>query len=160
MSYYRVKLPTTQNFPTQLSSGKWEVLGTSMEFAKKLDRLMKLRGQTQRSLAAALNLSHRAVGGWLSGAKPHRGTALLLAEYFCVPVEDLLDDSRALPIDCFTSELASAARQVQEAYPSNSAAAENALDQLLLRNEQREAAKRLRKVAEEISAIAKLLAGE
>ena len=131
-----------------------------MEFAQKLDRLMKQRGQTQRSLAAALDLSHRAVGGWLSGSKPHRGTALLLAEYFQLPVEDLLDDSRALPLDRYAAGIREVSQRVQEAYPENPDAAMHAADYFLLQKTNREAARRLRKLADDLASIAGLLDGK
>lgn len=50
---------------------------------------MAMHGESQRSLAAALGVSHRAVGGWLKGATPRRTAALLLARHFGVPVSAL-----------------------------------------------------------------------
>ncbi len=63
-----------------------------MTFGEKLDALMRGRGLTQDALGKALGVTHRAVGGWLSGAKPHRKKAVELAQLFCIPLEVLLDD--------------------------------------------------------------------
>ena len=125
-----------------------------MNFVHKLERLMRIRGETQRSLAAALELSHRAVGGWLSGSKPRGGTALLIAEHFSVPVDDLLDDSKELPLDRQLGELRGASEKVQSDYPENPEAQENAFDLSEERKRRKRAADGLRKVISELASIA------
>ena len=59
---------------------------------------MARRGLTQQALGTCLDLSHRAVGKWLSGESiPRAEVAKKLADFFEVAVEDLLDDTRELP---------------------------------------------------------------
>lgn len=125
-----------------------------MLFAKKLDRLMRMKGETQRSLGAALELSHRAIGGWLNDSKPHRSTALLLAEHFGVPVDDLLDDDRDLPFEKYLNELKAASDRAQAAYPGNEPAQQHAFDVLLAERNDKRTAQRLRKVIAELADIA------
>jgi transcriptional regulator with XRE-family HTH domain len=93
-----------------------------MTFAEKLQKLMSLRGETQRSLGLALSLSHRAIGGWLkSGVLPHPSTAKKLAEYFGVPVDDLLDDNRTLQRndirEIVSQKLRADAQEARQAFP-------------------------------------------
>jgi len=70
-----------------------------MDFAAKVDTLMQRKGLTQTALGAALGVTQRAVGGWLSGAKPHRRRAVELAEYLGVSVNVLLDDEKPLELE-------------------------------------------------------------
>jgi|GEM_PF-2758276 len=125
-----------------------------MLFAKKIDRLMRMRGETQRSLAAALAISHRAVGGWLTGAKPHRGTALLIAEHFKVPVDDLLDDEKELPFERYLGELREDRERAAKAYPANPDAQMHAFDYLADQRQKKRNATRLRKIIAELADIA------
>lgn len=86
-----------------------ELFGTTMHFPEKLRRLMRSRGCTQASLGEVLDLSHRAVGKWLAGhSSPNPTTAMNLAQYFGVPVDLLLDDTKILPEAAFASPPASA----------------------------------------------------
>lgn len=57
-----------------------------MSLSHNLTRLMERRGLSQEALADALGVSHRAVGGWLAGAKPRASVARQLADFFGVPL--------------------------------------------------------------------------
>jgi len=67
------------------------------KFPEKLERLMRTSGVTQRRLAEALGVSHRAVGGWLKGAAPRAEALKGIADYFGFGVEMLTDDRQSLP---------------------------------------------------------------
>jgi len=58
---------------------------------------MRLHGETTRSLGTAVGATSGAVTGWTSGAKPRPDKAKLIAGYFGVPVDVLLDDAKDLP---------------------------------------------------------------
>lgn len=66
-------------------------------FSEKLRRLMRVRGETTRSLGAAVDVTSGAVTGWTKGAEPRPDAAKRLADHFKIPVEVLLDDTRDLP---------------------------------------------------------------
>lgn len=69
-----------------------------VQLSQKLIRLMARRNLTQEELGAALNLSHTTVGRWLAGkSRPYPRIAQQLAEYFGLPVEAIIDDSKPLP---------------------------------------------------------------
>lgn len=70
-----------------------------MTFAQKINRLMEINGESQRSLAASLNVSHRTVGGWLTGTIPHRSMLLKIASHYGIFVDVFLDDALDLPQD-------------------------------------------------------------
>ena len=115
---------------------------------------MKQRGESQRSLAAALHVSHRAVGGWLEGAEPRGNVAVQLADHFKVPIEDLFDDAKDLPFDRYLSELRGAKEEVQAAYGGNPEAQQVAFDLLQEQKHRKRSADRLRKVIAELASIA------
>ena len=69
-----------------------------MNFTAKLQRLIASKGLTHAQLGEALGVSHVAVGNWLRGSLPHRSKAARIADFFGVTIDDLFDDSRALPI--------------------------------------------------------------
>jgi len=66
-------------------------------FAEKLRRLMRDRGETTRSLGAAVGATSGAVSGWVYGAKPRPTVAKQIAAHFGVTVEQLLDETQDLP---------------------------------------------------------------
>lgn len=68
-----------------------------MQFSEKIKRLMLRQGLSQSALGEALGLSQRAVGLWLSGSRPHAAKAQVLADYFDIDVEVLMDDTAPLP---------------------------------------------------------------
>lgn len=70
-----------------------------MLFKDKLRALMDRDGLGQQDVAEKLGVSHPAVAGWLSGAKPRSKRFRQLAELFDVPPEKLSDDSATMFID-------------------------------------------------------------
>lgn len=102
-----------------------------MTFAQKLDRLMRLHGESQRALAAAIDVSHPSVGAWLRDTLPHRSTALLIAEHYGVPVDSLLDDSLELPFDRAGSKIQKMLANAEASFPGNPQAQEQAFDSML-----------------------------
>lgn len=69
-----------------------------MPFPDKLDALMRQKGLSQMALAQELNVSQRAVSGWLTGAVPRPKTASAIADYFGVTVAELLNSSLRQPL--------------------------------------------------------------
>ncbi|TVP80444.1 MAG: XRE family transcriptional regulator [Puniceicoccaceae bacterium] len=59
------------------------------DFSQRLSQLMDDGGFTQQAVADALNVSQRAVSGWLAGAKPRTAKLRKLADFFNVPLEVL-----------------------------------------------------------------------
>lgn len=117
-----------------------------MRFSEKLTRLMAQRRLTQGALAAALDVSQPSVGRWLNDAKPHRGTALLLAEYFQVPVEDLLDDGRELVFERVAADMRRAAEVADRSKLSSQEAKQMLFESELYRGHIRLAAEDLETV--------------
>lgn len=70
-----------------------------MRFNEKLSRMMRSLALSNLELAGRLGhgVAHTTVARWLAGSRPRGRTARLLAQYFGVPVETLLDDSTDLP---------------------------------------------------------------
>lgn len=69
-----------------------------MKFADKLRILLNDHGMTQSALAKKLGVSQPTVGYWLDGRRPYPPTAKRLADYFSVPLSDLMEDGRTLPV--------------------------------------------------------------
>lgn len=59
------------------------------DFSATLRELMDAGDYTQQQVADALGVSHRAVGGWLNGAKPRSSKLKKMAELFHVSLEVL-----------------------------------------------------------------------
>jgi len=60
---------------------------------KKIKSLLEERGVTAYRMAVDLGLPQSTVSEWLSGAyNPKADKLLLIARYFGVPVEELIDD--------------------------------------------------------------------
>jgi transcriptional regulator with XRE-family HTH domain len=68
-------------------------------FAQKTLALMRRRGLSARALAKDLALSNSTVAGWLKASRPQPAQAKQIADYFEVPADVLLDDSKDLPPD-------------------------------------------------------------
>jgi len=63
------------------------------ETVKKIKSLLEERGVTAYRMAVDLGLPQSTVSEWLSGAyNPKADKLLLIARYFGVPVEELIDD--------------------------------------------------------------------
>lgn len=60
---------------------------------------MRRRGLTTRDVGKAVELDHSAIARWLKGTRPYASSIAKLADYFRVPVDLLLDDSKDLPIE-------------------------------------------------------------
>lgn len=67
-----------------------------MRFGEKITRLLAKNRLTQAELADALGISQPSVARWIKGTKPHQSTAVILAAYFGVNVDDLLDDDKGI----------------------------------------------------------------
>ena len=62
-----------------------------MEFAKRLEELMKEQGITQVKLSQSIGYSQRAVSKWINGQAEPTATAIMLcANYFDVSSDYLL----------------------------------------------------------------------
>ena len=62
-----------------------------MEFAKRLEQLMKEKGITQMKLSQAIGYSQRAVSKWINEQAEPTATAIMLcANYFDVTADYLL----------------------------------------------------------------------
>lgn len=67
---------------------KW---GETMNLAENIVKFRKNRGLTQAQLAEALNMTSAAVSKWETGAAaPDLDTLIALADYFRVPMDELL----------------------------------------------------------------------
>ncbi|MBQ7379844.1 MAG: helix-turn-helix transcriptional regulator [Clostridia bacterium] len=61
-----------------------------MEFSEKLKQLRSEKGISQAKLAADIHISRSAVAKWENGLGiPNDDSVQLIADYFCVTVEDL-----------------------------------------------------------------------
>ena len=58
---------------------------------------MRHRGLSNLALAKDLGIAHTTVGDWREDARPRAAMIRKLADYFGIPVELLLDDSKELP---------------------------------------------------------------
>lgn len=68
-----------------------------MRFSAKITYLLGKNRLTQAELAKVLGISQPSVARWVTaGTKPHPSTAQMIAEYFGVGVDDLLNDERSL----------------------------------------------------------------
>lgn len=96
-----------------------------MKFIEKLDRLCYHEGLSERALAAQLQISPSAVSRWRSrNALPRRAVMKKLADRFQLRVEDLLDDSKDLPVSAFQNDLAEASKLASATFPLNKEAAQ------------------------------------
>lgn len=82
-------------------SGQWGLRpwlsdGVLMMFHEKLAIIMEQRGMTQSALGEMLGVTHRAVSGWLDGAKPHSRRRAALANCLGVSADTLFNDSLEL----------------------------------------------------------------
>lgn len=68
-----------------------------MDLADKLTQLMARRGLSQEAFANALGVSHRTVGGWLSGSQPRPAVRQRMAEFFGVPLAVIGSSDTPLP---------------------------------------------------------------
>lgn len=67
-----------------------------MDFAEKIKELREEKGLSQQQLANELKISQSAIAKWeLSKTQPTAKTLLLVAKYFDVSLEFLLDDEDA-----------------------------------------------------------------
>lgn len=90
---------------------------------------MRLRGLTTRDVGLAIGLDHSAVARWLKkGTRPYASSSIKLADFFDVPVDDLLDDSRDLLLEYIQPESQPAA--VEESQVGNIARLEQAIEDL------------------------------
>ena len=64
-----------------------------MEFSKKLKELRNKKGVSQAKLAADIHISRSAVAKWENGlGLPNDDSLKLLANYFCVTVDELISN--------------------------------------------------------------------
>ena len=74
-----------------------------MEFAKRLEQLMKEQGITQVKLSQSIGYSQRAVSKWINGEAEPTATAIVLcANYFEVTSDYLLglEDETGAKVKC------------------------------------------------------------
>lgn len=74
-----------------------------MEFAKRLEQLMKEKGITQMKLSQSIGYSQRAVSKWINGQAEPTATAIMLcANYFDVTSDYLLglEDEMGAKVKC------------------------------------------------------------
>ena len=74
-----------------------------MEFAKRLEQLMKEKGITQVKLSQSIGYSQRAVSKWINGQAEPTATAIMLcASYFDVTSDYLLglEDDMGAKVKC------------------------------------------------------------
>ena len=84
MSVNRIPITADANLPLQ-KGGERTLL--------KLKTLLDTKGVTAYRMAADLGFPQSTVSEWLSGAyTPKADKLLLIARYFGVPVEELIDD--------------------------------------------------------------------
>ncbi len=106
------------------------------DFIQKLDLLRRQKGLSVRALATELGVGVGTVGGWLKEFRPRPQVARRLADFFDVSVEDLLDDTRELPvrpehnIPLNTPPLQAAAAEAQRA-PGETPAGQDAFQKYL-----------------------------
>ena len=68
-------------------------------------RLCNSIGKAPSAVATEIGLSRASVSGWKNGKTPTDATALKLAGYFGVPVEDLMASNEEKPADQEADEL-------------------------------------------------------
>lgn len=74
-----------------------------MEFAKRLEQLMKEKGVTQVKLSQSIGYSQRSVSKWINGQAEPTATAIMLcAGYFDVTSDYLLglEDETGAKVKC------------------------------------------------------------
>ncbi len=70
-----------------------------MEFSEKLQELRKQKGLTQDELSEILFVSRTAISKWESGrGYPSIDSLKIIAEYFCITIDDLLSGKELLSI--------------------------------------------------------------
>lgn len=70
-----------------------------MSFGDRLAALRNARGISQAELAKKIGVSQGAIGNYESGSSPKQNIADKLAEYFNVPVEDLVNGRALTPAE-------------------------------------------------------------
>lgn len=64
-----------------------------MGFAQNLARLQAERGESNYRLAKKLGVHQTTIRNWLDGMKPQQRHLEAIADYFGVPVDDLLKEN-------------------------------------------------------------------
>jgi transcriptional regulator with XRE-family HTH domain len=78
---------------TELTKARLHVhnkMKPDLHFSKKLQSLLEKRGLKPAGFAREIGISHVAVGNWLKGAVPKSDKLRAIAEFFDVPIGDLL----------------------------------------------------------------------
>jgi lambda repressor-like predicted transcriptional regulator len=60
-------------------------------FSKYLKTLLQKHGLSMRKASLEAGLNHSSVGGFVRGRRPHRDSCLILAEYFHVDPNEMLE---------------------------------------------------------------------
>lgn len=66
-----------------------------MSFAENLTRVQAERGVTNYRIAKEIDVGQASIANWKSGTMPHPRNVKRLADYFNVPVDELLAENAA-----------------------------------------------------------------
>lgn len=66
-----------------------------MSFAENLTRVQAERGVTNYRIAKEIDVSQASIANWKNGTMPHPRNVKRLADYFNVPVDELLSENAA-----------------------------------------------------------------